>query len=137
MCPSCIANLKAPRKSPWLTRNVASQVSQNGRREEVRQSKTQSAPEALESKSVVRQFQEAPDSTLEEINDLGEETIGDLKSRIAALEADLKKFNFGDLAREKEFINELLSSNGDLDGPIFKKISPGKRVFKLSRPFEY
>ncbi len=73
---------------------------------------------------MVRRFQEAPDGTLEEFEDLGEETIAELKSRIATLEASLKKFNFGDLAREKAFINELLSSKGDPGGEIFQKPSP-------------
>lgn len=81
---------------------------------------------------MVKRFQEAPDGTLEEFDDLGEETIGELKSRIATLEADLKKFNFGDLAREKEFINELLSSTGDPGGAIFKKPSPSKQALQES-----
>jgi len=80
---------------------------------------------------VVRHFQEAPDGTLEEFDDnLGEDTIGELKSRIIALEADLKKFNFGNLAREKEFINELLSSKGDPGGARTKHSSPGKQALK-------
>lgn len=127
VCPSCIAKLQAPRKPPWLTRNSTSQASQNGRGEGVRQSKTQPGAQQPVDKLVVRRFQEAPDGTLEEIHDLGEETIEELKSKIATLEADLKKFNFGDLAREKEFINELLSSTGDPGGAISKKPSPGKQ----------
>jgi hypothetical protein len=131
VCPSCIAKLQVPRKPPWLTRNAASQASQNGRIEGVLQSKTQPAAQPLEDKLVVRRFQESPDGTLQEFDDdLGEDTIGELKSRIAALEADLRKFNFGDLAREKAFINELLSSKGDPGGAKFKQSSPGKQALK-------
>jgi hypothetical protein len=129
VCSSCIAKFQAPRKPPWLTRNAASQASQNGRRENVCRSKTQPEAHQPEDKLVVRRFQEAPDGTLEEIDDdLGEDTIGELKSRIVALEADLKKFNFGNLAREKAFINELLSSQGDLGGARTKQSSPGKQA---------
>jgi hypothetical protein len=132
VCPSCIAKLQAPRKPPWLIRNAASQASQNGCGEGVRQNKTQHGAQPPEDKLAVKRFQEAPDGTLEEFDDLREETIGELKSRIATLEADLKKFNFGDLAREKEFINELLSSTGDPGGAIFKKPSPSKQVLQGS-----
>ena len=129
MCPSCIAKFQAPGKPPWLTRNAASQASRNGRREDVRQNKTQYEAQQPEDKPVVRHFQEASDGTLEEFDDdLGEDTIRELKSRIVALEADLKKFNFGNLAREKEFINELLSSQGDPAGARTKQSSPGKQA---------
>src|SRR5438552_12519114 len=78
VCPSCIAKLQAPRKPPWLIRNAASQASQNGRGEGVHQSKTQHGAQPPEDKLVVKRFQEAPDGTLEEFDDLGEETIGEL-----------------------------------------------------------
>ena len=137
VCPSCIAKLQTPRKPPWFTRNAASQAIQNGRREDVNQSKTQHAAQPPDEKLVVRRFQESPDGTLEEFNDtLGEDTIGELKSRIAALEADLKKFNFGDLAREKAFINELLSSKGNPGGAKFNQISRSKQTLNQSQSVE-
>lgn len=130
MCPFCITKLQAPRKPPWLTRNAASQAGQNGRTENVRQIKTQPEVQPVD-KLVVRRFQESPNGTLEGYDDdLGEDTIRELKSRIAALEADLKKFNFGNLAREKEFINELLSSKGDIGGARAEQSSPGKQALK-------
>jgi hypothetical protein len=131
VCQSCVAKLQAPRKPPWLTRNAVSQAGQDGRREGVRQSKTQPEAQHKEDKLVVRRFQESPDGTLEEFkDDLGEDTIRELKSRIAVLEADLKMFNFGDLAREKEFINELLSSKGDPGSARTKQSSPSKQALK-------
>jgi len=132
VCPSCVAKLQVPGKPPWLTRNAASQAIQNGRGDDAHQSKIKHQAHQREEKLVVRRFQEAEDGSLEELEDLGEETIGELKSRIATLEADLKKFNFGDLAKEKGFINELLSSTGDPGSAIFRNPSPSKQALPQS-----
>lgn len=118
MCPSCIAKLRPPGKLPWLTRNVTSQAGQNVRPEHAGQDKTQPAAQLPDDKLVVRHFVQLPDGALERLDDdLGEDDIGMLKSRIAELEADLQMLKSGNFAGQgMSPIEQLLAAKKALDG---------------------
>jgi hypothetical protein len=81
---------------------------------------------------VVRRFEESSDGSLERFDDdLGEEDIGMLKSRIAALETDIQMLKSGNLAgHEKSFINQLLSAKDAAGGAIPQGTSPGKQTLE-------
>jgi hypothetical protein len=123
-----------PTKPPWLTRNAASQAGQHGHPDHVRKNKAQPAAQSSDDKLVVRRFQELSDGSLESLDDdLEEDDIGILKSRIAALEADIQRLKSGNWSgHEKSFINQLLSAKDAAGGALSERLSLGKQSLKQS-----
>ena len=85
---------------------------------------------------IIRHFDEGVDGALEQTDkDFEEDTIVELKSRLATLEADLQKLKAGkSLPQGMKFVDELLASNlplgGDLPTP---QASPGGSVLILHK----
>jgi hypothetical protein len=81
---------------------------------------------------VIRHFEELSDGALERFDDeLGEDDIKMLKSRIAALEADIQKLKSGNLAgQDRAFFDQLLAAKIDAGSEISQISSLGKQASK-------
>lgn len=129
MCSSCVAKLQTQRKLPWLIRHAASKANQNGCTEQVPH-KPQPPPQPLDDSLVVRHFVESSDGSLEKVDhELGEDDIKMLKSRIAALEANIRKLKSEDLTHQEESLfDQLLSTKDAQSGATSQQFSLGRQV---------
>lgn len=123
ICPSCIAKLQAPRRPLWLIRSATSSASQDERGHKIRQKQGRIGLQLPDDHVTIRHFNEGVDGALEQADeDFEEDTIEELKSRLAALEADLQKLKAGNIhSQGMSFVDELLaskiSSHGDSPSP--------------------
>jgi hypothetical protein len=134
VCPSCIAKLQAPRRPPWLIRNATSSASQDEHGHKIRQKQGRIGLQLPDDDVTIRHFDEGVDGALEQTDEgFEEDTIKELKSRLAALEADLQKLKAGKLLPQgMSFVDELLASKIPPDGGLpSAHASPGECVLNL------
>lgn len=135
VCPLCIAKLQAPRRPPWQIRNAATQSKPDGREGKIRQKKTQADIKLADDDVIVKHYDQGLDGTLEPAeDDLPDDTLEDLKSRIAALEADLQKFKAGrSIPEGKSLIDQMLNSKPpSTSDASFHQPANGKSTLRFS-----
>src|SRR5438046_9873147 len=112
VCPSCIVRLQGQRRFTWRAQNSASSATPAKDDKRVPQKRDKLVQRVLDPAVVVKHFYAKTDGTLEPAeDDLGEDTLSELKSRIAALEADLRELkDKRPIPKDGELLDQLLSS---------------------------
>ena len=96
-------------------RHSTSQAGGDGSGEKNFQKKTRIIAQPKEDDVAVENYAEAQGGTLERIeDDLGEDTLQELRSRIAALEADLQKLKMRDSVVQGMSFSDQMSTSPDL-----------------------
>lgn len=93
VCPSCVVRLERFGRPSLPARYWASTASPSKENERTSKNRTTQRQDVSDSEVTVKHFDSTPDGRVEPAEDeLGEDTLSELKARVAALEADLRAF---------------------------------------------
>jgi hypothetical protein len=126
ICPSCTAKLQSPRIPPWLKRNASTQTGQNERPKTIHQQRPKNDVQLGEDlmSGLIEQMNDGRLESEEE--DMNGNDVKVLRSRIEALEADLKQLKAGEFP-QKDYDMDLISflEKFPENIPTLQNTSPG------------